>query len=67
MEEEQAKSLMDLFFRRTDMGWDLDQGRAKLESAAKDMAEVMGWNDTEIQEQSSSYVLYIEELFPHHH
>jgi glycerol-3-phosphate dehydrogenase len=67
VEAEQVNSLMDLFFRRTDMGWDLDQGRAKLGPVAKDMAEITGWNDAEIQEQLCSYVSYIEETFPPHH
>lgn len=67
VEEEQVNSLMDLFFRRTDMGWDRDQGCGKLGPAAKDMAKVTGWNETEIQEHLNSYAGYIEEQFPPHH
>ena len=33
------------------MGWDLDRGRAKLEPVAKIMAEVLDWNDAQLQEQ----------------
>jgi glycerol-3-phosphate dehydrogenase len=67
IEEEQISHLTDLFFRRSDMGWDLDQGRAKLEAVAKIMAEILGWDAAQLQEQLCSYVSYIEENFPRHH
>jgi glycerol-3-phosphate dehydrogenase len=67
IEEEQISSLTDLFFRRSDMGWDLDQGRAKLEPVAKIMAEILGWDTAQLQEQLCSYISYIEENFPRHH
>ncbi len=67
IEEEQTSSLTDLFFRRTDMGWDLDQGRARLEPVAKSMAEVLGWDDAQLQEQLSGYHSWIEKNFPPHH
>jgi len=67
IEEEQISSLTDLFFRRSDMGWDLDQGRVKLEPVAKIMTEILGWDDAQLQEQLSSYHSYIEEIFPPHH
>jgi glycerol-3-phosphate dehydrogenase len=66
IEEEQTSSLADLFFRRSDMGWDLDRGRVKLEPVAKIMAEVMGWDDAQLQEQLCSYYRYIDEIFPSH-
>jgi glycerol-3-phosphate dehydrogenase len=66
IEEEQTSSLADLFFRRSDMGWDLDRGRVKLEPVAKIMAEVMGWDDAQLQEQLCSYHRYIDEIFPSH-
>jgi glycerol-3-phosphate dehydrogenase len=56
-----------MVFRRSDMGWDLDQGRAKLEAVAKIMAEILGWDAAQLQEQLCSYVSYIEENFPRHH
>ena len=67
IEEEQISSLTDLFFRRSDMGWDHDQGRAKLEPVAKIMAEILGWDDAQLQEQLFIYHSYIEEIFPPHH
>jgi len=66
IEEEQTSSLADLFFRRSDMGWDLDRGRVKLEPVAKIMAEVMGWDDAQLQEQLCSYHRCIDEIFPSH-
>jgi glycerol-3-phosphate dehydrogenase len=66
IEEEQTGSLIDLFFRRSDMGWDLDRGRVKLEPVAKIMAEILGWDDAQLQEQIDSYHSYIEEIFPPH-
>jgi glycerol-3-phosphate dehydrogenase len=66
IEEEQTRSLIDLFFRRSDMGWDLDRGLAKLAPAAKIMAETLGWDDAQLQEQLDSYHSYIEEIFPPH-
>ena len=67
IEEEQISSLTDLFFRRSDMGWDLDRGRAKLEPVAKIMAEILGWSDAQLQEQLLIYHSYIEEIYPPHH
>ena len=67
IEEEQTSSLTDLFFRRSDMGWDLDRGRVKLEPVAKIMAQILGWDDAQLQEQLCSYHRYIEEIFPPHH
>jgi glycerol-3-phosphate dehydrogenase len=67
IEEEQISSLTDLFFRRSDMGWDHDQGRAKLEPVAKIIAEILGWDDAQLEEQLFIYHSYIEENFPPHH
>ena len=67
IQEEQVISLTDLFFKRSDMGWDLDQGRAKLEFVAKNMAEILGWDYAQLQEQLHGYISYIEEVFPLHH
>ena len=67
IESEQVGKLTDLFLRRTDMGWDLDRGQAKLESVANIMAEILGWEDARLQEQLRSYIRYIEERFPSHH
>jgi glycerol-3-phosphate dehydrogenase len=66
IEEEQPRSLIDLFFRRSDMGWDLDRGRSKLEPVAKIMAETLGWDDAQLQEQLYSYHCYLEEISPPH-
>jgi hypothetical protein len=43
------------------------RGRVKLEPVAKIMAEVLGWDDAQLQEQLCSYHRYIEEIFPPHH
>ena len=67
IEEEQISSLTDLFFRRSDMGWDLDQGRAKLEPVAKIMAAVLGWDGPQLHEQVSIYHSDIEKIFPSYH
>jgi glycerol-3-phosphate dehydrogenase len=64
--EEQVSSLIDLFFRRSDFGWDLDLGRAKLEPVAKIMAEILGWDDIQLQDQIDRYISHIEENFPSH-
>ena len=65
--EEQTSSLIDLFFRRSDMGWDHDQGLTKLQPVAKIMAEILGWDNAQLQEQLFIYHSYIEEVFPSHH
>jgi hypothetical protein len=49
------------------MGWDLDQGRVKLEPVAKIMAEVLGWDSAQLQEQICRYHSSIEEIYPPHH
>jgi glycerol-3-phosphate dehydrogenase len=67
IEEEQTSTLTDLFFRRSDMGWDRDQGRANIEPVAKIMAEALGWNDAKLQDQLNSYNSYLEKSFPSHH
>jgi glycerol-3-phosphate dehydrogenase len=67
IEEEQVSNLTDLFFRRADMGWDCDQGQARLESVANIMAQVLGWNDAQIQQQITRYVRYTEETLPSYH
>lgn len=67
IEEEQISSLIDLFLRRSDMGWNLNQGRNKLEPVAKIMAEILRWDAVQLQEQLSSYISYTEENFPRYH
>jgi len=65
--KEQTSSLIDLFYRRTDIGWDLDRGLINLEPAAKIMAEVKGWDQTQLQEQLSNYHSYIKKILPSYH
>ncbi len=67
VKEEQVSSLADLFLRRTAMGWDLDQGRGKLEPVAKIVAEILEWDNATLQEQQDNYTRYLEAIFPHHH
>jgi glycerol-3-phosphate dehydrogenase len=67
IEEEQTSSLADLFFRRSDMGWDIDRGRDSLDHVAKTMAEILNWDEKQLQEQIWNYHRCIEEIFPHHH
>jgi glycerol-3-phosphate dehydrogenase len=67
VEEEQISNLGDLFLRRSEMGWDMDQGRALLESVATIVAGILGWDDTQLQEQLCSYLGHIERRFPSHH
>jgi len=67
IEEEQTSSLVDLFFRRSDMGWDRARGRSKLEHVAKIMGKALGWNDGKLKEQLDSYNNFIEKIFPSHH
>jgi hypothetical protein len=49
------------------MGWDIDHGRAKLEPVAKIMAEILGWDDVQLQNQLCSYHDFIEKYFPPYH
>ena len=49
------------------MGWNLNQGRNKLEPVAKIMAEILRWDAVQLQEQLSSYISYTEENFPRYH
>ena len=67
IEEEQTSNLVDLFFRRSDMGWDRARGRSKLEHVAKIMGKALGWNDGKLKEQLDSYNNFIEKIFPSHH
>jgi len=64
IEEEQVSSLVDLFFRRCDLGWSRDHGNKYLEPIAKTMAEILSWDDSQLQEQISDYLRFIEETLP---
>jgi glycerol-3-phosphate dehydrogenase len=65
--DEQAGTLIDLFFRRSDLGWARDRGRINVEPVAKAMAEALGWDAAQLREQTDSYHRYIEKTFPAYH
>ena len=64
IEAEQPSNLVDLFFRRTDMGWDHDQGRSRLESNAEIMAQVLGWDEARTQREIRLFHDSVEHDFP---
>ena len=64
IEEEQVSSLVDLLFRRCDLGWSRDHGNQYLEPIAKTVAKILGWDDSQLQEQISDYHRFIGETLP---
>jgi glycerol-3-phosphate dehydrogenase len=64
VEEEQASSLTDVLFRRSDLGWSRDRGQSHLESTTKKMAKLLNWDEFQVQEQLNYYHRFIEETFP---
>jgi len=64
VETEEPSNLVDLFFHRTDMGWDHDQGRSRVKSSAEIMAQVLGWDEARSQREIRLFYEYIAHAFP---
>jgi len=64
IEEEQVINLSDLLFQRSNLGWNLDQGRANRDMTADIMAKTLNWDDERKQKQIRNYTRYIEATYP---
>ena len=53
--EEQALSVNDFMLRRSFIGLGQSQGLDAVETVAKEMGKLLGWNDTEIQKQIENF------------
>jgi glycerol-3-phosphate dehydrogenase len=53
--EESALSVNDFMLRRSFMGLNQSQGQDAVETAAKEMGSLLGWNNAEIQKQIAAY------------
>ena len=64
VETEQPSNLIDLLFRRSDMGWNGDHSRSRVESIAANMAQVVGWDDARKQNEIRRFHDYVAHAFP---
>ena len=58
-EHERPKSLVDLLFRRTGVGWTETQAREGARTAAEAVADIMGWDEPHIAQEDSAYQAYL--------
>ena len=55
VEEEMARTLGDLLWRRFEVGWSACEGLDMLDSASEVMAYLLGWSESERSHQMQSY------------
>jgi glycerol-3-phosphate dehydrogenase len=60
---EHPRTLIDLLFRRTDLGWTPTMGLQSAEFAAQSVADIMGWDADTIAREVAQYRAYVKEHF----
>ncbi len=56
VEQEQARTIEDLMFRRTGQAWSDDMGRSQVEMAASEMGSLLGWSESRRQAETQAYL-----------
>jgi len=61
--EEQPVFLADILFRRTGLGWDIDQGKSAAVKVADVMAELLNWDQQRKEKELQRLQHYIKETY----
>ncbi len=65
---EWAKCLTDIFFRRTSLGYSDDLGARHVDEVAAFVRPILGWSETEVEEQKKAYRRFVQtRLMAHLH
>src|SRR5690606_15945065 len=56
--DELADSLVDIFFRRCDLGWRMQVTRDDLETVANSMAGILDWDSERVHREVEDYIAY---------
>jgi glycerol-3-phosphate dehydrogenase len=59
--EEHPTNLADLLFRRVGVGWTRTMGAPAARRAAETVADILGWDQDRIAEETSRYEAYVAE------
>ena len=62
-EREHVHTLLDLMFRRVNLGWQVDLGLPHAEAVAREVAGILGWDDARIGEEVAAYRAFVAEHF----
>lgn len=62
-EREHVQCLLDLMFRRVNMGWQADMGLPHAEAVARAVADILGWDEARIMVEVAAYRAFIVENF----
>lgn len=62
-QHEHPRTLLDLMFRRTDLGWTPGMGLESAEFAARSVADLMGWDEPALAREVAQYKAYVNEHF----
>ncbi len=60
---EHVRTLSDLMFRRVSLGWGHNMGLNVARPAAQAVADIMGWDDLEVDRQVANYEHFVRENF----
>lgn len=61
-EHEHATNLVDLMFRRVGAGWTRTMGHDAAETAARTVADVMGWDEARVAAEAADYRAYVRRM-----
>lgn len=56
---EHVRCLLDLMFRRVNMGWQADMGLPHTEAVAQSVADILGWDEGRITEEVAAYRRFV--------
>lgn len=62
-ENEHVRTLSDLLFRRTDLGWTASMGLNAARRAALEVADILGWDAARIEREVEQYETFVRENF----
>jgi glycerol-3-phosphate dehydrogenase len=60
---EHVKTLIDLLFRRTDLGWTHAMGLKAARLAAEAVADILGWDAGRVDREVEHYERFVRENF----
>ncbi|AYD04533.1 FAD-dependent oxidoreductase [Neorhizobium sp. NCHU2750] len=60
---EHVHTLLDLMFRRVNMGWQGDMGIPHARAVAQSVADILGWDEQRIDEEVDAYRAYVADHF----
>lgn len=56
---EHVETLVDLMFRRVNMGWQVDMGLPHAEAVAGAVADILGWDEARIADEVAAYRAFV--------